>query len=104
MRQFGIAVLSRQRRHRIVIVRHVAEGDAPAANGQFENRIARIRRAGFDDVRKRMSVAKAGRADAARIDDQPAVAKPDRARDVGVCAEDQRLRDAVGIFFDCLKR
>src|SRR6266403_400213 len=50
------------------------------ASPQFEDRIARVRRAGLDDMRKWMDVAIAGRADTAGIDDQAAVAKAHRAR------------------------
>ena len=103
-RQFRLAVLPRQRRHRVVIVRHMAERHAPCPVGEFEDRVARVRRAGFDDMRKRMGVAIAGRADAAGIDDQPAVAKPDRAREMGVGAQDQRLRDSLGALLDRIER
>src|SRR5438445_761359 len=74
------------------------------ASGQFEDRVARVRRAGFDDMRKRMAVAIAGRADAAGIDDHPPVAKPDRARDVAVGAQYQRLRDSFGHLLDSIQR
>ena len=80
------------------------ERDAPAAIDKFENGVARVRRAGLDDMRERMSIAIAGRADAAGIDDQSAIAKPDRAREMGVRAEDQGLRDAVRMLLDCIQR
>ena len=59
------------------------EGHAPGSRRKFQNRVARIGRAGFDHVRKRNVVGKAGDTDAAGIDHQAAVAKPDRARDDG---------------------
>ena len=86
-----------------MVIRHMPERDAPDVIDKVENGVARVRRAGFDDMRKRMSIAIAGRTDAAGIDDQSAIAKPDRAGEMGVRAKDQGLRDAVGIFLDCLK-
>ena len=71
---------------------------------QFQDGVTRIRRAGFHDVRRRMNVAIAGRADAAGIDNQAAVAKPHRARDMAMRAEDQRLRDPDRGRFDRLNR
>src|SRR5437763_1766832 len=99
-RQLRLAVLPRQCCHRVMIVRHMPERHVPGAPGKFEDRIARVRRAGLDEMRKRMDIAVAGRTDAAGIDDQAAVAKPDRACDMGVAAEDQRLRDTQGGLLD----
>jgi hypothetical protein len=49
--QFVLAVLPCQCRHGGVIVGHVAEGDAPAAVSQFQDRIAGVRGTGLDDMR-----------------------------------------------------
>lgn len=79
-----------------MIIRDVAERHLPSIIRPLEDRIARMRRAGFDDMRIRMLVAIAGAADAAGIDDQPAVAKPYGAGQMGVGAQDQGLRDSLG--------
>src|ERR1700683_1775959 len=71
--EFRLVVAPRQRRHRLVIIGHVPEGRAPDTAFEFENRVTRIRGAGFHDMRKRMDVTVAGRADTAGIDDHPPV-------------------------------
>ena len=68
----------------------MAEGHAPAASAEFQNRIARIGRAGLDQMRKRNVVGKAGNADAAGIDHQAPVASR-TARAMWVWA--QRISD-----------
>ena len=80
-----------------MIVRHMPERHVPDPR-QFQNSVARIRRAGLDDMRKGVDIAIARRSDAAGIDDQAPVAKPDRARDVGVAAENEPLRDPLAAF------
>src|SRR5260370_36376885 len=78
-RQFRLTVLPRQGGHRIVIVRHMPERRAPDAIGKFHDPVARVGRAGFDDMRIGMDIAIAWRAYAAAIDDQADVATPARA-------------------------
>src|SRR6266550_7294270 len=54
--------------------------------------------------REWMGIAIARRTDAAGVDDQASVAKPDRARNVGVGAKDKFLRDTFGGLLDRIQR
>jgi hypothetical protein len=96
--ELRLTVATRQCGHCIVIVRHMPEGYAPDAVGKFQDRVARVRRAGLNDMRMRMDIAIARRADTAGIDDHASVAKPDRARYMGV---PQRISRCVIPFAAC---
>ena len=99
-----MTVPPRQRRHRVVIVGHVTESHLPTAVDEFQDRVARVRRTSRDDMRIGMDVAIAGTADAAGIDDQPAVGEPDRTGEMRVPAQDQRLLDACRELLDPVAR
>src|SRR4051812_13371508 len=102
--QLWLAVAASERGHHLVIVDDMAERDLPGTIGQLEDRIARVRRAGLDDVRERMLVTEARAADAAGIDDQPSVAKSHGTGEMGVGAQDQRLRDTLRKLLDAIER
>src|SRR6201994_1382936 len=67
--ELRLAIAISKSRHRSMIVRHVTEADGPFVTGRFQDGVARIGRAGLDDMRIRMDIAIAGAADATRIDD-----------------------------------
>src|SRR3954466_9431434 len=55
-------------------------------------------------MRERMFVTKTWAADAAGIDDQPSVPKSYGTGEMGVGAQDQRLRDTLRKLFDAIER
>ena len=87
-----------------MVVGHMPEGRAPDAVDAFQDRVARVRCARLDQVRERLRVAKAGATDAAGIDHEASVAKSDRARDMGMGAENKPLQNAFRLFLDRLQR
>ena len=78
----------------------MTEGDLPTAISEFEDRVTRVWRTCFDDMRKRVDVPIAGTTHTAGIDDQPSITEPNRPGDMSVGAEDERLRDALSRLFN----